>query len=164
MFLPNYVYYYELAILYLQKKKHLFSTEELENIMKFAIELRWIRLLIILYSDGVGVTLQNEDNETILFSAIRNNYRIFIDIAINNKYDLNQVNSNGDTLLHTAIKFNKLDMAEILLRENVHFNIANNDKMTPLLLMESGIIPSTSPNFYNVLNILHVKIDYDLFK
>jgi len=158
MTIPNFFSFYELALLYLQNDKSLFTTKQQINLMNFAIEVRWISLITTLYSDGIGFSMINDDNETILFSAIRNNYPVFINIAIANGYDLNVINKDGDSLLHTCIKSNKLYIAETLLMTTMNYNVVNKKGLTPLSLLESGIIPSTSPNFYSVLNILNVKV------
>lgn len=158
MMIPTFIPHYELALLYLQNDKSVFPNYQLDLLMKFAIEVRWINLIITLYQDRIGVFMLNDKNETLLFSAIRNNYKIFVQIAIENNYDLNGINTDGDTLLHVCIKSNKLDIAELLLINHINYNVTNKEGLTPLLLMESGIIPSTSPNFYHILNILYVNV------
>ena len=158
MIIPTFISLFELALVYLQNDKCIFPDYQLDMLMKFAIEVRWIKLIITLYQDKIGVFMLNDKNETILFTAIRNNYIIFVQIAIENNYDLNGINTDGDTLLHVSIKSNNLDIAELLLINNINYNVTNKEGLTPLLLMESDIIPSTSPNFYHILNILYVKV------
>eukprot|EP00005_Dracoamoeba_jomungandri_P000706 CAMPEP_0174257286 /NCGR_PEP_ID=MMETSP0439-20130205/6451_1 /TAXON_ID=0 /ORGANISM="Stereomyxa ramosa, Strain Chinc5" /LENGTH=1199 /DNA_ID=CAMNT_0015340313 /DNA_START=327 /DNA_END=3926 /DNA_ORIENTATION=+ len=85
---------------------------------------------------GADVTQKNEDGETLLISAVKNNIKITDVLTVPNISDnINDTDSNGWTALHHAtLKQSACQCSDLISQPKININARTNTGLTPLMM------------------------------
>ncbi len=109
--------------------------KRVERIFLNSVETKnTLYLEALLLSNPEIKNCQNDNGNTALMLAVKNNNSDIIQLLINNNVDCNIRNNDGNNALMLAVKNDNSDIIQLLINNNVDCNIRNNDGNTALML------------------------------
>ncbi|MFW6308879.1 MAG: ankyrin repeat domain-containing protein [bacterium] len=119
-----------------------------ENFFDFAVSFGNVNAVELFLEGGMDVDTKNEQGETALMIAVKEDLKEVAEVLIDNGADLSVTDENGRTALSLAVQEENFDMVEYLLDEGAEINYTDDDGRTPLswardeemaqLLIENG--------------------------
>jgi len=89
--------------------------------------------------DGNVINFVTENDETLLFEAVRVQHKDTIEWLIEMGLDPHSINSYGDTTYHLAVKYSVEELGFYIEETDYNGGTANSDQDTPLLIaVKSG--------------------------